>query len=186
MGWVLPVGIPAGVNFGLSGVPAGSGMVRVGNDVLVVPPVLYDVWLAAAHFPDWDELLHWSKKSDVSDIEGQVSALRGAGMLIVESPAAASQIGPLAISLTGECLGNTAENQAEFSVLGRGGAEIRLDLRLHEILVRSDGIASVTSICQMLEDSSPNLVQARSVEVVARSLPVLVRYGVARVDRPSR
>jgi hypothetical protein len=186
MGWLLPVGIPGGANFGLSGISAGSGIVRMGTDMLVVPTVLYDTWLAAANFPDWDELLDWGKKGDVLDIEAQISALRHAGLLIVELPDAVSYIAPLAISLTGRCLGNTTENKTQFSVLGRDGAQVHLDLRLHEILLRSDGVTSVTAICQLLDGSLSDVAGTGSLEVVTRSLPVLMRYGVARVDRPGR
>lgn len=186
MGWLLPVGIPAGVNFGFSGVAAGSGMVRMGPDILVVPPVLYGAWVAAARFPDWDELQHWGTESDVPDIAGPVRSLCDAGLLISESQDALSQIGTLAVTLLGECLGNTAESEEEFSVLGRDGTKVCLDLRLHEILLRSNGVTGLASICDALDRYHLDPSGAGSLEVVARSLPALVRCGIARADRSVR
>lgn len=157
MGWLVPVGIPGGVNTGLDGVPPGSGIVRLGRELCYLDFGLYRLWRAAAAAPQTVELISWGIAQGIPNVDDSVRALEDAELLIEEGPDVYHRVGRLAIRLIGECLGNGNEASPTFLVLGRNNAQVRVDASLFEVLMRCDGVSPVSIICEVLDASHTSL-----------------------------
>ena len=147
MGWLLPVGIPGGVNSGFQGVPDGSGIVRLGNEIACLETDHYRLWRAAAAALEVQQLAAWGVGHGITDARRRIRQLEDAELLIAEQPIVAPQIRGLAIHLIGECLGNGAEAAPFFIVRGRGGAILQVDGLLFELLLRTAGFDPISVTC---------------------------------------
>lgn len=181
MGWLLPVGTPGGINSGFEDMPAGSGLVRRGGQLLCLDRGAYRLWRAAAAALQSDELLSWGSDLGITDVGGRLGELKEAGLLIEETSDVHAVVGRLAVRLVGECLGNGTEIRPDFLVLGRNNTQLRLDAFLFEILLRSDGVTPVAAICRQLDElRQPG--QRPSIETLTAGLPALVRNEVVQLD----
>ncbi|MGD0607532.1 MAG: hypothetical protein ABSA53_28610 [Streptosporangiaceae bacterium] len=180
LGRLLPVGTPGGINSGLEGMPAGSGIVRRGNEFIGLDLSLYRLWRAAAAAPQAGDLISWGTARGIPDAGDRVRALTDAGLLVEDGPAAHHRIGRLALRLLGECLGNGADSSPAFLVLGRGGIQMQVDACLFEILLRSDGVSPVAATCDALDASRPG--RRPGLEALIEGLPLLVRNQVVLLE----
>lgn len=184
--WLLPVGTPGGINSGLDGVPAGSGIVRLGDEIIRLDAGMYRLWRGAAAAPPTGELISWGNAQGIDDAAGRVRELKTAGLLIQDGPDVHRRVGQLALRLIGECLGNGLEAGPTFLLLGRNHARLLVDAYLYEVLLRSDGVSPVSVLCNAV-DASRHLPRGRtSVEALADGLPTLVRNEVVLLEAAIR
>lgn len=183
-GWLVPVGTPGGINSGLDGVPDGSGIVRLGSELVVLDPGMYRLWRAAAAAPQAGDLISWAAAQGIADAEARVRALADAGLLVAGGPDARQRIGRLALRLLGECLGNGTDRGPAFVVLGRGATPVQVDACLFEILLRADGVSPVAATCEALDAARPG--QPPGIETLAAGLPFLVRSEVVALEAAVR
>lgn len=183
---LLPVGTPGGINSGFDGMPDGYGIVRLGEEVIVLDESLYRLWLASAATPEVEELVKWGGDHGIPDVEALIKSLEDAELLIASDSKNVPRLGRLTLHLTGECLGNGADRGSKFSMRGRDGIEVDVDLYLFELLLRSDGVSAIESICDVLDKARPELARRPLVEALFDGLPVLVRSGVVRLDAAVR
>ncbi len=182
MGWLLPVGIPGGINSGFAGMQAGSGVIRFGQDVLYLDQHSYLLWKQAATAAEMDDLVDWGVREGIADAKDLIRALVEARLLIEAGPSIGRQVGGLALRLTGECLGNGTESSSRFVVVGRNGVRLEVDLYFFEVLLRSDGAAPISRICGELDRARPGTMDRPFVDMFAEGLPLLVRNGVVQLD----
>jgi hypothetical protein len=182
MGWVLPVGTPGGVNSGFAGMKAGSGVVRLGSDMLLLDLDSYRLWQYAAIGAEAQDVVDWGVREGIADANDLVRALVEAGLLLRAGPSLGQVVGLLAVRLTGECLGNGAESSTRFGVVGRDGVRLEVDLYSFEVLLRSDGVSPISIICGELERARPGVLDRPFIDLFAEGLPLLVRHGVVRLD----
>ena len=182
MGWVIPVGTPGGICSGFGEVPDGCGIVRLGGGMLALEPNPYRLWQAAAAAPQRGDLIEWALAESIQDPEALIQTLEEAGLLIEERSGVEDRVGRLAIRLAGECHGNGGERGAEFTVIGRNGAALKVDLHFFEILLRSDGVSPVSILCNGLDRAQPELDHPPCLEALVVGLPLLVRNGIVRLD----
>jgi hypothetical protein len=181
MGWLLPVGTPGGICSGFTGIPDGSGIVRFGDDTMLLDSAGYRLWRAAAAAPERQELVEWANAERVSDAESVIGSLKEEGLLIEQRADIGSAIGRLALCLTGECLGNGTDRVPKFGVIGRNGTRIDADLYIFEVLLRSDGVSRLSVICDALDSARPGVNGRSCLDRLAEGLPLLVRNGVAHL-----
>jgi hypothetical protein len=182
--WLVPVGTPGGINSGVEGIPDGSGIVRLGTELIGLDLALYRLWRAAAAAPRAADLVSWGTGQGIPDAAERVRALADAGLLVEDGPGAHQQIGRLALRLIGECLGNGADRSPAFLVLGRGGRRMQVDACLFEILLRADGASPVAATCDALDAARPG--RPPGIETLAAGLPLLVRNEVVVLEAAAR
>jgi hypothetical protein len=181
MGWVVPVGVAGGVNSGFGGIPDGSGIIRLADQVLIVEPDLYRLWQRAASAPELEQLLEWAAAEGIADAQDLVQDLLARGLLIAQSATLAPRVGPLAISMIGDLLGNGDDPQAPFVAAGRDGALIGVSLHLFELLLRCDGATAVEALCNGLDEASGASAN-HTLAGICEGLPVLVSNGIVRLN----
>lgn len=186
MGWLLPVGIPGGVNSGFDGVPDGYGIVKLGDKLGCLDPRHYRLWRAAAAAPQAEELIAWGTGRGIPDAAGRVRELEDAGLLIEEGPQVAERVGTLALRLIGECLGNGAEVGPVFLVGGRKGNQLQVDAYLFELLLHCDGVNPVWVTCDALDASRSEPRYRPRLKTLIDGLPLLVRNEVVLLEGVSR
>jgi hypothetical protein len=186
MGWLLPVGVPGGINSGFDGIPDGSGIVRLGDKLSCLDSGHYRLWRAAAAAPQAEQLIAWGTSQGIPDAAGRVHQLENAELLIEEGPEVAMRIGGLALRLIGECLGNGGSVNPVFLVRGRNGTQLQVDAYLFEALLQSDGVGPVSVTCDKLDASQPRPGRRPSIESLVTSLPVLVRNEVLLLEAAIR
>jgi hypothetical protein len=178
MGWLLPVGIPGGINSGLDGIAAGSGLVRLGDKLAGIELGHYRLWRAAAAAPQAEQLIAWGAAQGIPDAAERVRQLEEAELLIADGPGVEQRIGRLALRLLGECLGNGADLGPAFLVRGRNRTRLQVDGRLFEVLLHSDGVSPLSITCDALDASRSRPGRQRCIETLAEGLPMLVRNEV--------
>jgi hypothetical protein len=186
MSWLLPVGTAGGVNSGFDGIPAGSGFIRLGAELLYLDLDDYRLWRAAAAAPRIDEFLSWGSAQAIPDVPDRLSRLEAAGLLIKTGPGAHSRIGQLALRLVGECLGNGTDISPAFFVLGRDKTQLRVDGYLFEVLLRSDGVSPVSVTCDRLDAARIQPARPLCIETLTEGLPLLVRHQVVQLEAATR
>jgi hypothetical protein len=181
MSWLLPIGTPGGINSGFDGIPAGSGFVRLGGELLYLELSHYRLWRAAAAAPQVDEFLSWGTARGIADVDDRLAQLKKAGLLVEEGPDVHLVVGRLTLRLIGECLGNGNDASPAFLVLGRNNTKLRLDQYLFEILLRSDGVSPIEATCKLL-DKSRQPGRRPCIMTLTEGLPVLVRNEVVLLE----
>jgi hypothetical protein len=184
MSWLVPVGTPGGVNSGMDGVPDGSGVVRLGSELIGLEFSLYRLWRAAAAAPQPGELISWGDAQGIPDAGDRVRALADAGLLIEDGPEVGDRIGRLALRLLGECLGNGADSSPAFLVMGRSGTPVQVGGRLFEILLRADGVSPLATACAALDAS--RAAESPGLQALTEGLPLLVRNEVVALEAAMR
>jgi hypothetical protein len=179
---LLPVGTPGGINSGFDGVPAGSGMVRLGRYIVHLEAETYRLWRMAFAAPERDRLVAWARSEGLTDVEQRIAELESDELLVEECPALAERVGVMAVRLLGECLGNGTKASSSFQVVGRSGTLLTVNPYLYEILLRSDGATPLARICGALESTWPPSARASCLEAFCRVLPELVRNQVVLLD----
>jgi hypothetical protein len=182
MGWLLPVGVPGGINSGFDGIPDGSGVVRLGDKLSFLDPDHYRLWRAAAAAPQAEQLIAWGAGQGIPDAAGRVHQLQDAELLIEDAPEVAKRIGGLALRLIGECLGNGAEVSPVFLVRGRNGTQLQVDAYLFEVLLHCDGVSPVSFSCDALDASRSEPGYRPRIQTLTEGLPVLVRNEVVLLE----
>ena len=186
MGWLLPVGTPGGINSGFDELPAGSGIVRLGDKLMSLDLSHYRLWRAAAAAPQAEELVSWGTAEGINDAADRVSQLADAQLLIQDGPEVQRRIGRLALRLLGECLGNGTDISPTFVVLGRNKTQLQVDAYLFQILLRSDGVSPVSVTCDTLDAAQPGPGGRPSIETLTTGLPLLVRNAVVLLEAAVR
>lgn len=186
MSWLVPVGTPGGICSGLADVPDGSGVVRLGDRVMCLDPVLYRVWRAAAAAPQEPELIAWASGAGIEDAKDAIGELDDAGLLVHENSDTESRVGRLALRLTGECFGNGDQRSTKFSVIGQNGVCLSVSICFFEVLLRADGVSPLSELCQALDGARPELERRPCLEMFTEGLPALVRNAVVRLDAAGR
>jgi|ERR1700722_3182043 len=186
MGWILPVGTPGGINSGIGAVQAGSGVVRLGDQLLSLDCSMYRLWRTAAAAPQLEELIAWADAQGMPDARDRIRALEAAGLLIADGPELRQRIGRLAVRLIGECLGNGMQLNSAFLVLGRNKRQLQVDAQLFEVLLRSDGVSPVSLMCDALDAARLDPGGIPRIEFLAEGLPTLVRNEVILLEATIR
>jgi hypothetical protein len=179
---LLPVGTPGGINSGFDGIPAGSGMVRLGRYIVHLDAETYRLWRMAFAAPERDRFVAWARSEGLTDAEDRISELKSDGLLFEEGPAMPEKVGAMAVRLIGECLGNGTEATVGFHVVGRNGTPLVVNPYLYEILLRSDGATPLALISRALESAWPPSAGTSCLEAFCRILPGLVRNEVILLD----
>jgi hypothetical protein len=179
---LLPVGTPGGINSGFDGIPAGSGMVRLGRYIVHLDAGNYRLWRMAFAVPKRDRFIAWARSEGLTDPEQRIAELESDELLFEEGPAMPERVGAMAVRLIGECLGNGTEATSSFHVWGRNGALLVINPYLYEILLRSDGVTPLALICRALESAWPPGAGASCLEAFSGALPELVRNQVVLLD----
>jgi hypothetical protein len=179
---LLPVGTPGGINSGFDGIPAGSGMVRLGRYIVHLDAETYRLWRMAFAAPERDRFVAWARSEGLTDAEDRISELKSDGLLFEEGPAMPEKVGAMAVRLIGECLGNGTEATVGFHVVGRNGTPLVVNPYLYEILLRSDGATPLALISRALESAWPLSAGTSCLEAFCRILPGLVRNEVILLD----
>ncbi len=182
MGSIVPVGTPGGIVSGFSGLPNGSGVVRLGSKIMVLDSDRYRIWAAASAALEADELTKWAISEGIANGESLVRTLKDSELLIEPGPNAPLQAGRIAVRLTGSCLGNGGSGDATFWVSGHTVDPVVVNVVIYELLLRSDGVGPVLEICDFLDRARPEVSRSPCVEMLFESLPSLVRAGVVRLD----
>jgi hypothetical protein len=184
--WLIPVGAPGGLNSGFTNIADGSGVIRLGGEILVVDPELYRLWRRAASAPAVAAMLEWAAAEEIADAEEGIDALLDARLLIAESPDVSARLGELTLCVVGELLGNGVDRGAGFLVAGRNGGRVEVGPFLFELLLRSDGVTPISALCESLDRASAHLGIGGTLNGLCESLPVLVRNDVVRLDETGR
>jgi hypothetical protein len=184
MGWLLPVGVPGGINSGFDGIDAGSGIVRLGDKLAGIELGHYRLWRAAAAAPQAEQLIAWGAAQGIPDAAERVRQLEEAELLIADGPGVEQRIGRLALRLLGECLGNGADSSLAFVVLGRGKTQLQVEASLFEVLLNSDGVRPISVTCNALDASQSR--RRPCIESLAEGLPALVRNEVVLLGEAVR
>lgn len=182
MASLLPVGRPGGINSGFDGVPAGSGTVRLGRQLVHLDAASYRLWRTAAAAPERNRFVAWARSEGSTDAERRLIDLESEGLLLEESPAMHLQVGNLTVTLIGECLGNGEEPTPKFAVIGRNNRPVMVTPYVYEILLRSDGATSIAAICAVVESAWPADAGTTCLEAFCRVLPHLVRNEILILD----
>jgi hypothetical protein len=182
MAWLLPVGTPGGICSGLDKIPDGSGLVRLGKELMNLDEPFYRVWRACGAAPEVEELLAWASAQEIPDSDDAFRSMVSAGILVEGGQDVEARIGPLAIRLLGECIGNGPDRGSEFGVLGRDGARVEVDPYSFEALLRCDGVTPLSVVCGELEEAQPDLGRQFCLRRLSAGLPILVRAGIVRLD----
>ncbi len=177
---LLPVGVPGGICSGLADVADGSGLVRLGHELIRLDADLYRLWRACAAAPTEGELVEWASDEQIAEPGAAIGELTDAGLLI---DAQHTGIDALAIGLIGECVGNGADHIARFLVLGRDGSAVDVDPCSFEALLRCDGVTPMSVLCGELEAAQPEPRSGVYRSALAAGLPVLIRAGIVRLDQ---
>lgn len=186
MGSVFPVGTPGGIVSGFSGVPNGSGVVRLGSNIMVLDTDRYRIWEAASAALEADDLTKWATSEGIANGESLVRTLKDSELLIAAGPNPRLQAARIAVRLTGLCLGNGASGDATFWVRGHASEPIGVNVLIYELLLRSDGVAPVLELCEFLDRARPEISRSPCAEMFFDGLPSLVRAGVVRLDLAAR
>jgi hypothetical protein len=186
MGWLLPVGTPGGINSGFDGIPAGSGIVRLGDKLIYLDLSHYRLWRAAAAAPQVEKLITWGTAQGIPAVDDRVRQLEDAGLLIEDGPDVQRRIGCRALRLLGECLGNGTDISTAFVVLGRNKTQLQVDANLFEVLLRSDGVSPVSITCNALDAARRQPGCPPCIETLAAGLPLLVRNEVVLLEAAVR
>ncbi|GBG37467.1 hypothetical protein [Mycobacterium montefiorense] len=182
MGWLLAVGTPGGVNSGLDGIPACSGIVRLGGKLVYLDLDLYRIWRATAAAPQAETLISWGTAQGIPDVDDRVRALQEAELIIDEGPDIQRRVGRLALRLIGECLGNGTEVSPTFLMLGRNNTKLQVNAYLFEVLLRCDGVTPISITCDALDAVRPDPGHPRCIETLTAALPMLVRNEVVQLE----
>jgi hypothetical protein len=186
MAWLLPVGTPGGIISGFEGIPAGSGIVRLGAQLIHADLATYRLWRAAAAAPQRKQLVAWGEAKGITEAEERIEALKEDGMIIEQKPDLPSPVGTLAVKLIGECLGNGGSPGQQFTVIGRSNTRLLVDAYLFEILLRSDGVSKVAALCDLLDGLRPEAGHRPCLDSLTDGMPMLVRNEVVILDGPLR
>lgn len=180
-GRLLAVGAPGGTISGFSGIADGSGFLRLGAELMYLEAPRYRLWRATALAPERAGLLAWAAGDGIADAESLLRTLVDA-LLVAELrdepriPAAR-----LAITLTGEGVGNGTGRDPAFAFLGRDGAAVRVSVLVFEALMRCDGRASIAQACEPVQAAAPPGAPA-VLQGLCAALPLLMRHGIVRLD----
>ncbi|MGE2818134.1 hypothetical protein ACQI5H_23770 [Mycobacterium heidelbergense] len=185
MGWLLPVGIPGGVNSGLDGIPDGSGIIRSGDKLIHLDLSLYRLWRTAAAAPQAGELISWATAHGITNAAEGIQALADAELLLEEGPEIEQRVGRLSLRLLGECVGNGTEVSPMFLVLGRNNARLHVDACLFRILILCDRLRPISIVCEAVDASRPR-DGAPCIEALTARLPMLVRNEVIQLEATVR
>jgi hypothetical protein len=180
MGWLIPVGTPGGINSGLAGLPDGSGIVRLGTELIGLEADMYRLWRAAAAAPQAGELMSWAAGQGIEDAGERIRVLADMGLVIEDGPDAHQAVGSRALRLLGECLGNGADQGPAFVVLGRQNMQLQVDAYVYEILLHTDGVRPVAMTCAALDALRPGV--PAGIETLTSGLPLLVRNEVVALE----
>ena len=186
MGWVLPMGTPGGVVSGFTGIPAGTGVVRLGSTIMLLDAERYRMWEASAGAPERDELVYWAESEGIASGESLVRTLKDAELLIEERGDARLQAGRIAVRLLGSCVGNGDSADPVFMVRGHAPEPISVNMVIYDLLLHCDGVDPVLELCDLADQVRPEVSRPPSVEVLFDWLPLLVRSGVVRLDLAAR
>lgn len=186
MGWVLPVGTPGGVVSGFTGIPAGSGVVRLGSRIMSLDPERYRMWEASAAAPEREDLLSWAESEGIANGESLVRTLNDAELLIEERGDARRQAGRIAVRLLGTCVGNGESAAPVFMVRGHGPDPVGVNMIIYDLLFHCDGVEPVLQLCELADQVRPEVSRPASVDILFDWLPFLVRSGVVRLDLVER
>jgi hypothetical protein len=187
MGYVLPVGTPGGLVSGLRGLSAGTGIARLGEEMLHLDADGYRLWRLAAAAPEHDQFINWAIANGYPSAVGTLQNLRDIGLVIESSADPRLQARSLSLRLIGECLGNGYDATSPLRVKGSEQKDpLAVNLIVYEVLIRSDGQRTIASYCDLLEDAQPSFGVGTAAHEVFAQLPILVRAGVARLDRATR
>jgi len=184
MAWLMPIGAPGGVNSGFVDVEDGSGMVRLGDEILVLEPDSYQLWRWAATVPEVDELLELADQEGFERAKSLVEGLIESGLMIEQAPAVTARVADLSISVVGDLLGNGSDPKGFFVIKGRTGARVDVAIQCFEVLLRSDGAKTVGAICSRLQNALESATPRSILECVCDALPVLVRNDIVRLNQP--
>jgi hypothetical protein len=179
---LLPVGTPGGINSGFDGIPAGSGMVRLGRYIVHLDAGSYRLWRTAFAVPERDRFVAWARSEGLTDAEQRIVELESDELLVEECPAMPEKVGGMVVRLVGECLGNGTEISPTFHVVGRNGTLLAVNPYLYEILLRADGATPLALICGALESGRPPGAGISWLEAFCLALPELVRNQVVLLD----
>lgn len=182
MGWLLAVGTPGGVNSGLDGIPACSGIVRFGGRLVHLDLDLYRLWRATAAAPQAETLISWANAQGIPDVDDRIRALQEAELIIDEGPDIQRRVGCLALRLIGECLGNGTEVGPTFVMLGRNNTQLQVNAYLFEVLLRCDSVSPISIICDELDAARPSSGHPPCIEALTEALPMLVRNEVIQLE----
>jgi hypothetical protein len=185
MTYILPVGIPGGLNSGLGGLPTGTGMIRRGGEFIALEQRSYLLWRAAAATPEAAQLARWATESGIDQLETRIGSLLESE-LCVEHTATSTDVGRLAALLIGECLGNGPQPSPRFVVRGATGRRIDVDARVFEVLLRSDGMSDLGQLCATVDGQRTDVTLPPTLEAFASGLALMVSSGVVRLDGVSR
>jgi hypothetical protein len=186
MGSVFPVGTPGGFVSGFSGLPNGSGVVRLGSKIMVLDTDRYRIWEAASAALEDSEVTGWAISQGIANGESLVRTLKDSGLLIEVGPNPRLQAARVAVRLTGSCLGNEGSEDATFWVTGHAPDPVEVNILVYELLLRSDGVGPVLELCDFLDLARPEISRSPCAEIFFESLPSLVRAGVVRLDLATR
>jgi hypothetical protein len=166
----------------LDGIPAGSGIIRLGSKLVHLDFGLYRLWRAAAAAPEAAALMSWGNAQGIPDVDGSVRALEDAELIIADGPEIHLRVGRLAVRLIGECLGNGSQVSPTFRLLGRNNIQLQVDAYLFEVLLRCDGVSPVSIICDELDAVRHDRGGQSCVEALTAGLPMLVRNEVIQLE----
>jgi hypothetical protein len=182
MALLLPVGTPGGIISGFEGIPASSGIVRLGAQLIHTDLSTYRLWRAAAAAPEQKQLVAWGESREITETEERIEALKEDGMIIEQNPDLPSAVGALAVRLIGECLGNGGRPGPQFAVIGRSDTRLLIDAYLFEILLRSDGVTKVAVLCDLFDGLRPEAGLRPCLDSLTEGLPMLIRNEVVILD----
>jgi hypothetical protein len=184
MAWVMPVGAPGGNNSGFADIEDGSGMVRLGEGILILAPESYQLWRWATTVPEVDELLALADQEGFERTQSLVEGLIESGLMIRQAADVRARMADLSISVVGDLLGNGSDPRGFFVITGRTGARVDVAIQCFEVLLRSDGTKTVGAICGRMQDALEAAAPRPILEYVCDALPVLVRNDIVRLNRP--
>jgi hypothetical protein len=182
---LLAVGTPGGIVSGFEGLPDGSGVVKLGDQLLSLDAARYRLWEAIHVAPTYAALHALAGAEANESAESLLPPLMDAG-LIVDWTDDGDRFTILAqahsVRFIGRLLGNGGRRNEAF-VLGETGsrAVARVDSLLYEFLLWTDGQASIVDRCRRLDTSSFGLA-VDAVQHVVAALPVLMRTGMIQLD----
>jgi hypothetical protein len=180
----MPVGTPGGVCSGFGEMPDGSGIVRLGEQIVAMDAPMYRVWQAAAVVPQAEDLINWAAREGIAEPEDLIESLSGAGLFLEGQADVESRIAGLALCLTGACVGNGADRNPSFGLLGSDGARVNVDVRVFEIVLSANATVPLYATCAALDGARPG--EQPYLKTLAAALPILVRNGVVRLESPVR
>lgn len=145
----------------------------------------YRLWRAVALAPEREGLLEWAASDGIAGAESLLRTLIDALLVVELRDDLRGQAARLALTVTGECLGNGPKRAVEFAFSGRDGAVVKVSALVFEALLRADGVQSIARVCEPVQAAAPAGAPL-AVDQLFDGLPLLVRHGVVRLDLAER